>query len=91
MFSFINEFLNDFDFKTKSATKNNAFKYVNFNNEIFYLQSFKDIISFSDEEIIVKLFEGEISISGSNLTIKEISQRFLCIKGKISKIEVQNA
>lgn len=91
MFSFINEFLNDFDFKTKSATKLNAFKYCNFNNEIFYLQNFKDIISFSPEEIVVKLFEGEISLVGTDLKIKEISHKFLCIYGKICKIEVQNA
>ncbi len=91
MFSLINEFLNDFDFKTKTATKNNAFKYVNFNNEVFYLQNFKDLISFSSECIIIKLFEGEISIFGSDLKIKEISHRFICVSGKIVKIEVQNA
>ena len=56
MFSLIDEFLNDFDFKTKSASKVGAFKYVNFNNEIFYLQNFKDIILLSSEQIIIKLF-----------------------------------
>lgn len=91
MFSLINDFLNDFDFKTKSVSNKNAFKYVNFNNEIFYLQNFKDIISFSPEQIIVKLFEGEIGLIGTNLTIKEISSKYICIYGKISKIEVQNA
>lgn len=91
MFSFINEFLNDVPKKTKTATNNKAFKYVNFNNEIFYLQNFKDIISFSNETIIVKLFSGELNIIGTNLTINEISHKFLCISGKISKIEVFNA
>lgn len=91
MFSLISEFLNDQDYKTKSASKNNAFKYVNFNNEIFYIQNFKDIISFSSEEVIIKLFQGEISIFGDNLKIQEISQKYLCVSGKIAKIEVQNA
>lgn len=91
MFSLINEFLNDFDFKTSTVSKNGAFKYVNFNNEVFYLQNFKDIISFSNEQIIIKLFSGEISIFGENLKLKEISHKFVCIQGKINKIEVQNA
>ncbi len=91
MFSLINEFLNDFDFKTSTVSKKGAFKYVNFNNEIFYLQNFKDIISFSDELIIIKLFSGEISIFGTSLKLKEISHKFVCVQGKISKIEVQNA
>lgn len=90
MFSLISEFLNDQDYKTKSASKKSAFKYVNFNNEIFYIQNFKDIISFSNEEIIIKLFEGEISIVGDNLKIQEISQKYVCLSGKITKIEVQN-
>lgn len=90
MFSFIDDFLNNLDATTKTATNYKSFKYVNFNNEIFYLQNFKDIISLGDEEIIVKLFSGEISINGANLKIDEISDKFICIKGKITKIEVIN-
>ena len=91
MFSFISDFLNDINAKTKTATKNNAFKYVNFNNEIFYLQNFKDIISFSSDEIIIKLNSGEASIIGENLKINEISKKYICVCGKINKIEVSNA
>lgn len=91
MFSLIDEFLNDIDFKTLSATTKKAFKYVNFNNEIFYLQNFKGILTFSCEEILIKLYEGELKILGTNLKIKEISHKYLCVQGKIQKIEVENA
>ena len=88
MFNFINEFFNDVSVSTKSAVKNSSFKYVNFNGEVFYIQNFKDIISFSSEEIILKLFNGEISVVGENLSIKELSKKFICISGKILKVEV---
>jgi len=91
MFSLINDFLNDINLNSKTATQNKAFKYVNFNNEIFYLQNFKDIISFSPEEIIIKLNSGEIQIFGNNLRLEEISHKYLCVNGKINKIEVINA
>ncbi len=91
MFSLISNFLSDVDIKTKTATKASAFKYVNFNNEIFYLQNFKDIISFSSEDIVIKLNSGEITISGQNLKVHEISKKYICICGNIIKIEVLNA
>jgi len=91
MFNFINEFFNDVNVSTKSAVKNSSFKYVNFNGEVFYIQNFKDIISFSSEEIILKLFSGEISVVGENLSIKELSKKFICISGKILKVEVSGA
>lgn len=90
MFSFINEFLNDNEIETESSLKNN-FKYANFNNRIFYFQNFKDILTFSCEEIVLKLFNGEVSISGKELKIKEISKNFIVISGIINKIEVINA
>ncbi len=91
MFSLIEEFLNDINFKTLSATKQKAFRYVNFNNEIFYIQNFKGILTLSGEEILIKLYDGELKIVGKNLKIKEISHKFLCVCGKIFKIEVDNA
>ena len=91
MFSFINEFLNDMNVKTKDAVKKNSFKYVNFNGEVFYFQNFKDILTISSEEIILKLFSGEVSISGENLKINEISHKFISLSGKIIKVEVKNA
>lgn len=90
MFSFINEFLNDINVKTKGAVKSKSFKYVNYNGEVFYFQNFKDIILISNEEIILKLFSGEVSISGENLEIKEISNKFISLTGKILKVEVRN-
>lgn len=90
MFSFINEFLNDMNVKTKNAVKSKSFKYVNFNGEVFYFQNFKDIILISTEEIILKLFSGEVSICGENLKINEISNKFISLSGKIVKVEVRN-
>lgn len=88
MFSFISEFLNDVDVKSEK-TQNN-FKFVSFNGEVFYLQNFKDIISFNDEFVVVKLNSGELEICGQKLKINEISQKFICISGKINKVEVRN-
>ena len=90
MFSFIDEFLNDMNVETKSAVKSKSFKYVNFNGEVFYFQNFKDIITFSSEEVVLKLYKGEVSISGENLKINEISTKFISLSGKIKKVEVTN-
>lgn len=90
MFSFIDEFLNDINVETKSNKKSKRFKYVNFNGEVFYFQNFKDIITFSSEEVILKLFNGEASIKGENLKINEISTKFISLSGKITKVEVTN-
>lgn len=91
MFSLINEFLDDSEIKTNSTHSKNNFKYVNFNGEVMYFQNFKDIISFSGEEIILKLFCGEASIFGSDLKIREISKRYIALSGKIKGVEVTNA
>ena len=90
MFSFIDEFLNDLNVETKSNKQFKRFKYVNYNGEVFYFQNFKDIISFSSEEVILKLFNGEASIKGENLKINEISTKFISLSGKILKVEVTN-
>lgn len=90
MFNFINEFFNDINVTTNKAVKNNSFKYVCFNNEIFYIQNFKDIIAFSSNEVVIKLYSGEMSVLGEDLKIVELSKKYICIKGKIDKIEVQS-
>ncbi|MBE5746344.1 MAG: hypothetical protein E7359_03550 [Clostridiales bacterium] len=86
----MNEFLNDLNIETKSKTIGKNFKYVNFNGEVFYFQNFKDILTFSSEEVVLKLFNGEASITGENLKIKEISPNFISLTGKILKVEVLN-
>lgn len=91
MFNFINEFFNDINVTTNKAVKKNSFKYVNFNSEIFYIQNFKDLISFSEDEIIIKLYNGELSVVGENLMIVELSKKYICLKGKIVKVEVCSA
>lgn len=91
MFNFINEFFNDINVTTNKAVKRNSFKYVCFNGEIFYAQNFKDIIIFSESEVIIKLFNGELSVMGKNLKIVELSKKFICIKGNIEKVEVHSA
>lgn len=91
MFNFINEFFNDVNVTTNKALRKNSFKYVCFNGEIFYIQNFKDIITFSESEVIIKLFNGEISVSGENLKLEELSKKFICIKGRILKVEVHSA
>lgn len=89
MFSLIDEFLDDREIRTKALSKNN-FKYVNFNGEVMYFQNFKDIITFSPDEVVLKLFSGEVSIIGTNLKIREISQRYIALSGKIKSVEVTN-
>ena len=89
MFSLIDEFLDDREVRTKALSKNN-FKYVNFNGEVMYFQNFKDIITFSPDEVVLKLFSGEVSIIGTNLKIREISQRYIALSGKIKSVEVTN-
>lgn len=91
MFNFINEFFNDINVTTNKAVKSNSFKYVCFNGEIFYIQNFKDIISFSDEEVVIKLFNGELCVLGKNLRLIELSKKFICLKGKIENVEVHCA
>lgn len=89
MFSLIDEFLDDREIRTKALSKNN-FKYVNFNGEVMYFQNFKDIITFSPDEVVLKLFSGEVSIIGTNLKIREISQKYIALSGKIKSVEVTN-
>lgn len=91
MFNFINEFFNDINVTTNKAVKQNSFKYVCFNGEIFYIQNFKDILSFSENEVNIKLFTGEVNIFGEELRIVELSKKYICLKGKIIKVEVHSA
>lgn len=80
MFDFINEMP-----ELKSTVK--TYRYINYGGEYLVLQGYKDVLCFNEEEIIVKLKSGEMSVKGRSLSIHEITENTIVIKGRIFSVE----
>ena len=74
------------EFLTDGLEDKNGFKYTNYNNKIVVIENIKNLISCFQEEIIIKLKQGEIKVVGQNLKIKELGKTTICISGKIDLI-----
>jgi sporulation protein YqfC len=85
MFSFLQE-INDF-LELPITSTVAGYKYVNLAGKLLYVQGYKDILSFSELEVILKLKEGELKIKGKNLNIKELNLNSIVIEGKIAQVE----
>lgn len=85
MFSFLQE-INDFLELPMTSTVT-GYKYVNLGGKLLYVQGYKDILSFSETEVILKLKQGELKVKGKNLNIKELNLNSIVIEGKIVLIE----
>lgn len=61
---------------------------VNIGGEYVYIENQKELIKLSSEVISFKLKNGYVQVKGADLSIAELSQTFVMIKGKITIIEV---
>lgn len=85
MFNLINEISDMSGLPINEAV--GAYKYVNIGGRTVYVQNYKDVLSFNEEEIILKLKDGELKIIGENLNIKDLNLNSIVISGVISLIE----
>ena len=85
MFSFLEE-INDF-LELPMTSTITGYKYVNLAGKLLYVQGYKDILSFSQEDVTLKLKDGELKIKGKNLNIKELNLNSIVIEGKIAIVE----
>ncbi len=53
------------------------------------VENYKSIIEYTDSKIILDAKPSRLTFEGSNLEVKTITQEFLYITGKISKLEFQ--
>jgi|LGVE01.1.fsa_nt_gb sporulation protein YqfC len=85
MFNFLNEFTEQIGSTPMGAVT--TYKYVNLGGNLIYVQGYRDILAFSDVEIVLKLKNGELKIFGSELNIKDLNINSVTISGKISGVE----
>lgn len=67
---------------------NNGFRVINFCNQSVYIEGFKNIISFENSEISIKLSKGIVKITGENLKIKAMNLEDITIVGNIFSTEI---
>lgn len=63
------------------------FRYTNYGGKTVVVQGYKDILFFDETNIILKLKQGEISISGTNLKLKDYTNNSVIIIGNIVAID----
>ena len=85
MFSFLQE-INDF-LELPMTSAHTGYKYGNLGGKFLYVQGYKDILSFSETEVILKLKQSELKVKGKNLNIKELNLNSIVIEGKIVLVE----
>lgn len=74
------------EFLTDGYDKQHSFQYTNYNNRVLVLEGMKNLLICTDKEIVIKLKQGELSIKGSCLKIKEMNKSLISISGKIESI-----
>ncbi len=62
-------------------------KTVIFDNSKIYIEGYKDIDSFSEEQFVISAKNYSITICGSNLVLEKFSNNSLKICGNILKIQ----
>lgn len=67
---------------------NKGFRIINFSNKSIYVEGFTNIVSFENEEIVLKLKKGIIKIQGQNIKIKNMSLETIIIVGDILFVEI---
>lgn len=67
---------------------NNNFKVINFGNKAIYIENFKNIVTFTITEIVIKLSRGIAKIIGDNLKIKNMNANTIIIAGEIKSLEI---
>ena len=80
MFNFIDE-IKDVDI--------NDYRYINYAGKKVYVQGFKSLLIFNEEEISLKIKNGELSIFGANLKIEELGRDTVLISGNINEIKTE--
>lgn len=66
----------------------NAFRYQVDSGKKIIVQGYKTILQINEENIVLKLKNGEMSISGKNLKVNEFSTNTFIATGKIFKVEI---
>lgn len=64
------------------------YQYVNLAGRAVYVQGYKDLLTFEDNKIGLKLKEGELMITGKKLVIKDLNINSIVVEGIIQKVEV---
>lgn len=85
-----------YDFLDEIASKtglpfdilNKGFRIINFSNKSIYIEGFTNIVSFENEEIVLKLKKGIIKIQGKDIKIKNMSLETIVIVGDILFVEI---
>lgn len=75
------------EFLTDGKVKNMSFIYTNYGNNTLSVEGIKDLISSTDECIILKMKKGEINVKGKNLIVSELGKNTIVICGNIISIE----
>lgn len=82
--SLINEVFDSLDIKATT----DEYRYYNFGGKVVYIENFVKIITFTKEEIVLKLRKGMIKVVGQELFIEELNKASLLIRGSIKGVEV---
>ena len=67
---------------------NNGYQIFNFGGRAIYIDNYKSIMTYNQNNICLKLKKGVVNIFGSNLYIKDLNLSQIIINGNIEKVEV---
>ena len=84
MFNFFDELKKTTNFKPNEM---GDYQIITISGKLLYVEGHKGLVMFSKEEIVFRVASGKISVQGSDLLLKELTDKTLCISGKIVKVE----
>ena len=81
MFDFFNDLFSEIDKK--------SYRYQVDSGKKIVIEGFKNILLITDSRIVLKLFDGELEISGQNFKVKQLGQNNLVVKGDIFSVKTE--
>ena len=64
------------------------YKFINFGGKKVYVQGFKNLLSFNEENIVLKVENAELTITGKTLKIEELGSSSILVCGEIVSVRV---
>lgn len=61
------------------------YKIINVGGKVIYIQNYLKLLTYNQEEIVLKIKNNELIIEGKDLKIAELGEKNILIKGQINK------
>ena len=76
----------DFFYELFGEAKRGNYRYQVDSGKQIAIEGYKNVLKIDDKCVVIKLFDGELTLQGEKLKVKELSKNTIIITGKIISV-----